>query len=127
MVKTLTICILIIIYLFLNKGCSDIRITGEKTDSTTQDLPNFTTPTTTSTTTSQITDTPENPTTFYNLCYKGDGFYTWFDCKSFYRCHNDQVSYFDCPIGTLFDIKYNICNWSYNVKCELLLDDSSSN
>lgn len=111
------------------KGCSDVSIIRKFQTSLLQTLvskpqivtkPSYLTSSFDVTTTNgSSSTTPVYPTTFYQYCHKGDGYYAWSGCESFYRCNNNIVFHFDCPRGTLFDTRYNICNWPYNVKCEI--------
>ncbi|GFQ80738.1 chitin-binding type-2 domain-containing protein [Trichonephila clavata] len=40
-------------------------------------------------------------------------------CQMFHICHeNGQRSSFLCPIGTVFNQEYLVCDWWYNVNCE---------
>nr|CAI5820434.1 unnamed protein product [Callosobruchus analis] len=38
-------------------------------------------------------------------------------CTQFCQCSNGTPFLFDCPGGTLFNEKLNVCDWPYNVKC----------
>lgn len=43
-------------------------------------------------------------------------------CAKFYVCIYTGTTYaqvysFSCPSLTLFDIRYKVCNWAYNVNC----------
>ena len=41
-------------------------------------------------------------------------------CTKFYHCVNGAVTgdKLSCPAGTLFDVRYNFCNWSDQVTCD---------
>ncbi|CAH2011482.1 unnamed protein product [Acanthoscelides obtectus] len=39
------------------------------------------------------------------------------DCHQFCECANGRPFLFDCPDGTLFNEKLNVCDHAYNVKC----------
>ncbi|GIY46960.1 hypothetical protein CDAR_238151 [Caerostris darwini] len=44
-------------------------------------------------------------------------------CQMFHICHdNGQRSSFLCPIGTVFNQEYLVCDWWYNVDCGSSLD-----
>ncbi|XP_054288999.1 GATA zinc finger domain-containing protein 4-like [Macrosteles quadrilineatus] len=40
-------------------------------------------------------------------------------CDHFYKCDHGQPVKFSCGPGTWFNPKINVCDWPYNVKCDV--------
>ncbi|XP_076357777.1 uncharacterized protein LOC143250723 [Tachypleus tridentatus] len=38
-------------------------------------------------------------------------------CQMYHICQDDRMSSFLCPNGTVFDQRYQVCNWWFSVKC----------
>ena len=39
-------------------------------------------------------------------------------CQVFHICQNERIDSYLCPNGTLFNQRYFVCDWWFNVRCE---------
>ncbi|KAG0414291.1 hypothetical protein HPB47_008572 [Ixodes persulcatus] len=37
------------------------------------------------------------------------------DCREFYRCHRGSAYRFDCPRGLIYNRRFKVCDWPWNV------------
>ncbi len=56
------------------------------------------------------------------ICVNGDGIYPDYTsgCKNYFQCVYTglaQIYTIPCPTGALFDKKYGVCNWDFQVTC----------
>ncbi|RNA43942.1 acidic mammalian chitinase-like [Brachionus plicatilis] len=111
----------------LSTSSTEIRVkSSSSSSSSTSKIPSSTSKSTTSTrTTSRVDNDIGKTQPAENLCFNRDGYYPDIKsgCQKFYVCvyygtQHQQIHYFDCPKGTLFDTVNGICNHEYLVKCD---------
>lgn len=48
------------------------------------------------------------------------------DCKKYLSCGSGETFVMDCAAGTLFNTKTGMCDFPYNVKCEITAPNTNS-